>query len=297
MQSPYLVENRHIAVKRCKHGLFMYNRNDAFVGRGLDLYGEWCDFEIQLMRLFIKPGDIIIDAGANIGTHTVAFANIVGQTGVVHAFEPQRRNFQMLCGNVAINGLDNVFCHQAAVGDALGQIRLPAMPSADTHFNFSAVAIGNGADEGESVPLVTLDSLNLPSCRVIKIDTEGMEPQVLSGARGIVERYRPILYLENNEAGASQRLAPVLERYGYSAWWSIFPYFDPRNFYSNTVNVWEKVVPASNLICVPKELNLQISNHEPFLGAQDDWMKCLQRANSRGQQPQQPAANGAAHVQ
>ena len=54
MLSPYLVENRHVAIKRCRHGLFMYNRNDAFIGRGLDLYGEWCEFEIQLMRLVLR---------------------------------------------------------------------------------------------------------------------------------------------------------------------------------------------------------------------------------------------------
>ena len=63
MQSSYLIENRHMAVKRCKHGLFMYNRNDAFIGRGLDVYGEWCDFEIQLLRLFIKPGNTVIEPG------------------------------------------------------------------------------------------------------------------------------------------------------------------------------------------------------------------------------------------
>jgi FkbM family methyltransferase len=219
MQSPYLVEHRHMAVKRCKHGLFMYNRNDAFVGRGLDLYGEWCEFEIQLMRLVLRPGDVAIDAGANIGTHTVAFANLVGPTGVVHAFEPQRRNFLMLAGNVAINALDNVFCHQAAVGDAVGHITVPSMPPPDTHFNFSAVSIAGGAEQGERVPLLTLDSLNLPACRVIKIDTEGMEPQVLSGARTLIERHRPFLYLENNEPGASQRLSAVLDSYGYTAWW------------------------------------------------------------------------------
>lgn len=283
MQSPYLVEHRHMAVKRCKHGLFMYNRNDAFVGRGLDLYGEWCEFEISLMRLFIKPGDIVIDAGANIGTHTVAFANQVGPTGIVHAFEPQRRNFLMLAGNVALNGLDNVFCHQAAVGDQPGMIRLPPLPPPDTNFNFSAVAIGGGPDDGETVPLVTLDSLNLPSCRVLKIDTEGMEPQVLGGARDLIARCRPFLYLENNEAGASQRLSPILSNLGYTAWWSIAAYYDPRNFYSNPVNVWEKVVPSSNLFCAPAELNLQIANHEPFLGADDDWVKCVQRINARVQ--------------
>lgn len=272
-----------MAVKRCKHGLFMYNRNDAFVGRGLDLYGEWCEFEIQLMRLFIKPGDIVIDAGANIGTHTIAFANQVGPTGIVHAFEPQRRNFLMLAGNVALNGLDNVFCHQEALGEAPGLIRLPPLPPPDTNFNYSAVAIGGGPDDGESVPMVTLDSLNLPSCRVLKIDTEGMEPQVLNGARDLIARCRPFLYLENNEAGASQRLSAVLSSFGYAAWWSIAPYFDARNFYSNTLNVWEKVVPSANLICAPVELNLQIANHEPFLGADDDWVKCVQRINARTQ--------------
>jgi hypothetical protein len=157
------------------------------------------------------------------------------------------------------------------------------MPPPDTHFNFFAVSIAGGAEQGERVPLLTLDSLNLPACRVIKIDTEGMEPQVLSGARTLIERHRPFLYLENNEAGASQRLSAVLDSYGYTAWWSIFPYYDARNFYSNTLNIWENVVPASNLICAPKELNLQISNHEPFLGADDDWKACLQRINSRNQ--------------
>src|SRR4029078_4119505 len=105
MQSPYMVETRHIAIKNCRHGLFMYSRNDNFVGRGLDLYGEWCDFELQLLRNYIKYGDTGIDGGAHIGTHALASGNMVGPTGIVHAFEPQRRLFGMLAGNVALNSL------------------------------------------------------------------------------------------------------------------------------------------------------------------------------------------------
>jgi FkbM family methyltransferase len=283
MQSAYLIENRYMAVKRCKHGLFMYNRNDAFIGRGLDLYGEWCEFEIQLLRHFISLGDIVIDAGANIGTHAVAFGNLVGPAGAVHAFEPQRRNFVMLAGNIALNGLDNVICHQKAVGETMAEIRLPPLPPPDTSFNFGAVPLGQGTENGEAVPLVTLDSLNLPSCKVIKIDTEGMEPQVLSGAANLIKRCRPFLYVENNEPGASRRLSQVLGDLGYSAWWSIYPYFDPRNFYSNTVNVWENVVPAANLLCAPMEANLDLAGHERFLGAEDSWSACVQRMNARTQ--------------
>jgi len=280
MLSPYLIENRHIAVKRCKHGLFMYNRNDAFVGRGLDLYGEWCEFEINLMRIFIKPGDTVIDAGANIGTHTVAFANLVGPQGLVHAFEPQRRNFLMMAGNVALNGHDNVICHQKAVGEKNGEINLPPMPPPDTNFNFSAVSLADGAEIGENIPLVTLDSLNLQTCRVIKIDTEGMEPQVLRGAQSLIARCRPYLYVENNEPEASKRLAPILAELGYTAWWSVSAYYDPRNFYSNSDNVWPNVVPSANMLCTPKEMNIAPSGHQPFLGADDSWQACIQRMSA-----------------
>jgi FkbM family methyltransferase len=281
MLSPYLVENRHVAVKRCRHGLFMYNRNDQFVGRGLDLYGQWCEFEIQLLRQFIKPGDTVIDAGANIGTHAIAFADLVGPTGRVHAFEPQRRNFHMLAGNVALNALDNVVCHQQAVGDADREIALPPLPPPDVPFNFGALSLSRVAADGERVPLVTLDSLQLSACRLIKIDTEGMEPQVLDGARDLIGRCRPLLYVENNESGASKLLSQRLAALGYAAYWSIFPYFDPSNFYANTLNIWPNVVPPANLICAPKDMALDLADHEPFLGENDDWRACLQRVSAR----------------
>jgi FkbM family methyltransferase len=281
MLSPYLVENRHVAVKRCRHGLLMYNRNDQFVGRGLDLYGQWCEFEIQLVRRFIAPGDIVIDAGANIGTHTIAFAGLVGPTGLVHAFEPQPRNFHMLAGNVALNALDNVICHQQAVGDAAREIALPPLPPPDMPFNFGALALSRASAGGARVPLVTLDSLALAACRLIKIDTEGMEPQVLDGARELIARCRPLLYVENNAPGASPALSQRLDALGYAARWSMFPYFDPNNFYANTVNIWPNVVPPANLICAPQDMALDLADHEPFLGANDDWRACLQRVNAR----------------
>jgi FkbM family methyltransferase len=283
MLSPYLLENRHVAVKRCKHGLFMYNRNDSFVGRGLDLYGEWCDFEIQLLRRFIKLGDTIVDVGANIGTHTIAFANLVGPAGLVHAFEPQRRNFHMLVGNVALNALENVICHQKAVGDSSGEIRLPSLPPPDTNFNFGAVPILPQAEGGEKVPLMMLDSLDLAECQVIKIDAEGMDSQVMNGGRALIQRCRSLLYVENNDQASSKKVSKVLNELGYAAWWSINTYFDPRNFYSNTVNVWQEFVPSTNLLCAPKQANLNMSDHEPFLGEHDDWRACVQRIRNRGQ--------------
>ena len=281
MLSPYLLENRHIAVKHCRHGIFMFSRNDNFVGRGLDLYGEWCDFEIQLLRNYIRFGDTVIDVGANIGTHAVAFGNMVGPTGTVHAFEPQRRLFTMLSGNIALNALESVICHRAAVGNSMGEIVLPPLPSPDLHFNFSAVSLMQDNKTGDTVPLVTLDSLKLGKCAVIKIDVEGMETMVLAGARQTFERCQPILYIENNEAESSKRIAEALGPLNYVAYWSIHPYYDARNYYANTVNVWPEVVWAANLVCAPKQSNFNLPGAEKFLGANDDWRACVMRMQKR----------------
>jgi FkbM family methyltransferase len=281
MISPYLLENRHIAVKHCRHGVFMYSRNDNFVGRGLDLYGEWCDFEIQLLRNYIRYGDTVIDVGANIGTHAVAFGNMVGPMGIVHAFEPQRRLFAMLSGNIALNALESVVCHQAAVGDTMSEIVLPSLPSPDLHFNFSAVSLMQGNNAGDKVTLVTVDSLNLQKCAAIKIDVEGMETMVLAGARQTIERCQPVLYLENNDLESSKRISGALGPLNYVAYWSIHPYYDPRNYYANTVNVWPDVVWAANLICAPRQSSLTFPGAEKFLGENDDWRACIMRMQQR----------------
>jgi hypothetical protein len=131
---------------------------------------------------------------------------------------------------------------------------------------------------------VTLDSLNLPKCRLLKIDTEGMEEQVLAGAKSLIERCRPFLYVENNEAGASKKLSQILNSLGYTAWWSIYPYYDARNFYSNMENVWPNFVPSSNMLCASKELNLNLPGHMPFLGEDDSWQACVQRMSNPAEQ-------------
>ena len=93
-----------MAIKTCRRGTFMYTVNDAFIGRSLDLYGEWCDDEVHILGQILPQGAVAVDVGANIGTHPVGFARSVGPRGLVIALEPQRLVFQTLCGNVALNG-------------------------------------------------------------------------------------------------------------------------------------------------------------------------------------------------
>ena len=73
-------------------------------------------FEFLYKNHIKTLGKDIIDIGGNNGNFAIDFAHMVGDNGKVHSFEPQRLIYYQLCGNVFINGLDNVYCHNLAVG-------------------------------------------------------------------------------------------------------------------------------------------------------------------------------------
>lgn len=271
------LENGFVAIKRCKHGTFMFNRNDRFIGKSLAYYGEWSEPEINLLAQFLKPGDTVIDTGANIGTHTVAFANFVGSTGSVLAFEPQRLAFQMLCGNVAINCLTNVRCMQQAVGDAVGRTNAPIVNPHEQR-NFGAVSLTNNDRSGEVVDLVSIDSMDLKACNLIKIDVEGMEPGVIRGARETIKKFRPTLFVENNTLDRTHGTNAAIAELGYDAWWHLSLYYNKSNHFNNKENIFSQYQPEANLLCLPAGCDPGI----PFLiksaGANDNW----QLARDRG---------------
>lgn len=274
-----LVESAHMAIKKCRHGTMMYNVNDAFIGRSLDLYGEWCDDEVFVLGQVIAPGDVVVDVGANIGTHTVFFAKAVGPTGMVVAFEPQRLVFQTLCGNVALNGLTNVTSFMAAVGEQHGTLTFPALDPRQTH-NFGAVKAASDGS-GEPVDLVPIDALGLRRCALIKVDVEGMETKVLAGAKETIARCRPALFLENDTVERSREVLEAIDAIGYKAYWHIVGYFSPKNFFANHDNVFARYQPQANVLCVPKEC--------PFVGLMavegldDDWKKAVARMLAQAQ--------------
>jgi FkbM family methyltransferase len=268
-----LVAVAHMAVKECRHGTMMYNVNDAFIGRSLDLYGEWCDDEVFVLGQVLAPGDVVVDVGANIGTHSVFFAKRVTEKGLVIAFEPQRLVFQTLCGNVAINGLTNVTCFMAAAGEARSRLTFPAIDPRQT-FNFGAVS-GSTDGDGEVVDVVPIDELGLRRCTLIKVDVEGMEARVIAGAKETIARCRPALFLENDTVERSRELLETVESIGYKAFWQIAGYYNPKNFFGNRNDVFARFQPQANVLCVPRECPFE--GLMPVEGLDDDWRKAATR--------------------
>src|ERR1700704_2394713 len=103
-------------ISMCRTGPMLYNKNDAYIGGSLRKYGEFCWLEFEdVLNKVVRPGELVVDAGANIGTHPVEFSRLVGPEGAVFAFEPQRLVFQALCANIAINQCVNVMAYREAL--------------------------------------------------------------------------------------------------------------------------------------------------------------------------------------
>lgn len=226
----------------------LFPRGDMFIGRSLELYGEWSDGEVTLFSNLVGAGDHVVEAGANIGTHTLALARLVGPAGRVWAFEPQKLVYQMLCANLALGEIENVEPLHAAAGAFGGMIAIPRV-GYGAAANFGGVAVGAGEDK---VPVMTVDALDLPHCKLIKIDVEGHEVDVLKGAEQTIRRLRPCLFIEDDRADHHGALMAILAEYGYRAWWHLSPLFNPGNFRGNDVNAFGNMLSV-NLFCLPSE--------------------------------------------
>lgn len=155
-------------------------------------------YEAGLLEHIYKRGfsGVAIDAGANVGNHTLWFHMICGLSVV--AFEPLKH--QQLERNVQLNGYAGADPWVAMFRCALG-----SSPNVAGHVSKGRLALGQG-----QVPVSTLDAVldrlgASESIALIKIDVEGMEPDVIRGARETLRRHRPIVYVEENDSAAIEQ--------------------------------------------------------------------------------------------
>jgi FkbM family methyltransferase len=240
----------------------LYNPGDEIVGRSLELYGEFSEGEVEVFRQVVKPGHVVVEVGANIGAHTIFLAQQVGPKGRVIAFEPQRILFQTLCANLALNSITNVMCYCEAVGDKQGTIIVPSIDYTRA-CNFGGVALG-ACQQGESVPIVPLDTTMLSACDFIKVDVEGMEEQVLRGAAGLISRCKPVLYVENDRPEKSEGLIRYIDSLGYSMHWHVPFYYNQNNFMHNPNDVFQQFA-SFNMLCLPRGCGINVQGMDPVV--------------------------------
>lgn len=240
-------------VAETRFGRMFTLQGDTVISRSLRFYGEFAGDEVDSILSLVRPGDHVLDLGANIGFHTLALARMVGPSGQVTSVEPQRFCFQLLCANVTANQLTTVECLRAAVGDAPGICAVPRLsPTVRHNAGATAVSLDPGAaDQTDTVPLITVDGLALSRCDLIKIDTEGFEDRVVRGALGTLQTLHPTLYIEVHDRDKLQRLHGLLKPLGYNLILHHTRFFRAGNPAGERASIFSPNAGGSALIALP----------------------------------------------
>lgn len=181
-------------------------RQSDLIGRLIVDGQEWEPHVRTAIEHASRPDAIAVDAGAYIGLHTVTMSRWFR---TVHAFEPQRGIFQMLCGNLALNGRTNVEAYKMALYDRAGSMRLApqerqevsapvcnGQPDYDHIANAAALSFDFVADGSGEVQAIALDDMALDGVALIKVDAQGADLRILQGARETIRRSRPTVLFE-----------------------------------------------------------------------------------------------------
>ena len=176
---------------------------------------RWHEKDEMVFRSLVYPGATAIDVGANLGFVSAILSNLVGPTGRVIAFEPSPRIFQKLQRTIAANALDNVHPINAGCGARPSTVDLRAV--GECSGNASVLGAGPVVDRIEIVRLDDVETVWRDRAALVKIDTEGFEPDVLEGARGLIAAHRPVLYLEmgGDYVESTLRSVELLDALGY----------------------------------------------------------------------------------
>lgn len=187
-------------VTECVMGINLEYDPHTAIGRRLYFRGAFEQAEIDFCSELLSkvPAPIVLDVGANIGVHSLCWG--VRNTSLrSHLFEPSPRTIQTLKRNIALNSLqDRLTVHQAALSHVAGEASF--FECEDSAFSSLRNTGRNSITNEVKVQVTTLDEWvvrhQIEKIDLIKIDVEGLEHDVIMGARHVLKQYRPHLFVE-----------------------------------------------------------------------------------------------------
>jgi FkbM family methyltransferase len=202
-------------VLRLANGVRFRAYPDCVVSSAL-IYADWPEFtELMFLRRFLRPGEAVLDVGANVGHISLLLSDVVGP-GSLFAFEPTPVTFGRLTENWRLNGWATDQLFPVAIGSRRGRVRVPDVPCPVTTNSLTdADTAGTVA-----VSLVPLDDYRplLGGRRIglLKVDVEGYEPEAFRGATQVLAQDRPrIIMFESLGGRLSLDMGQVLGAAGY----------------------------------------------------------------------------------
>ena len=259
----------NIVTQKSKHGIFSYYKNDKYIGKSLREYGEFSEGEVHLFKQLTKTNDNVIEVGSNIGTHTIPLAKHLSQGGLLYALEPQSQNYKILIKNINQNDLQNIKVFKIAASNKKGEAYMNLFDENETN-NFGDARIFNKISTNfEKVSVSTLDELFFhefnenKKLSLIKCDAQGQETNIINGSKKIIEKFKPFLYVENDNIEQSKNLIETIKSLHYSLFWHIVPMFNSKNYLNNSKNIFPKIY-SFNMLCIHKNTRIVID---------EDWKK------------------------
>lgn len=185
----------------------------SFIGRSVLLTGDYDPKLTRVCEATLRPGDVVLDVGANLGVVSAYAARLVGPQGRVHAFEPQPELVRLMERSMRLNDYAQVTVHEMALSDHDGVAPLYGA----TARRESASLHGRGSTIGEVQvrdASAVLHSLDLGPIRLLKLDVEGHEEAVLRGAQPYLRRNTPEVVLFESHGDSPFRSRPVVRLLG-----------------------------------------------------------------------------------
>lgn len=239
------------------HGFSMKIDPSRDTGVELSLFetGTYEKGTLHVLQQFLKPGDCFVDVGANIGLMSVFASQCVGKTGKVVAFEAHPETYGLLKDNISLNEITNIETNAFALGDENTTAFI--YDNWDINRGGASLVIQNEASKGHEVQVKKLDDVLEETLqpKMIKIDVEGFELQVLKGAKQTIAAARPILIVEfstsrDNNYDSSE-LLNFIESFGF---YDLFRLAGTKERKSELVQIYDRqgLPEHDNLICIAK---------------------------------------------
>jgi FkbM family methyltransferase len=207
---------------------FLVPALDRAIGNSLRFYGEFAKPEIDFLVACAGERGTFIDVGANLGAIALPFAQRRPEWRVI-GVEAHRGMANLLAANALNNRLYNVSPVHAAAGAEAGLVQFPAVElGADMRFGLLNIDM-----EGpkEAVRMLTLDEIAPTDTRLVKVDVEGFEPQVVAGAARLIESRSAVWLVEavGSRPEARARINDTFRDAGYDLYWFYAPFATPTS--------------------------------------------------------------------
>lgn len=198
-----------------KYGRITLYKNELYIGNDFREGKYWDEDTLLKLKEYIDPTRNILEIGGHCGTSSIVYSTFLNNTSKIFVYEPQRNLYDVLVHNINQNNLQDkiipnnlgVFCYEGSgrmnnidVDGQEGVVSQMYKQEDGKYCNYGGITLGN---DGETITLTTIDSMNLDNIGYIHCDAQGSENFIFSKGVETIKKYRPIIYYENNEVNAT----------------------------------------------------------------------------------------------